>query len=57
MSLVEKRKMELQGVNNLGKTFSEYIESIGQSRELSLAKTRIEEAIMWAEQHLKREAA
>lgn len=30
------------------------IDSIGQSRELSLAKTKIEEAVMWAVKHVTR---
>jgi hypothetical protein len=32
--------------------FHNYIEALGQSRELSLAKTKIEEAVMWAVKHI-----
>lgn len=32
--------------------FHQLCDSMGQSRELSLAKTKIEEAVMWAVKHL-----
>ena len=36
------------------RAFIEVIDAIGKSREMSLAKTRIEEAVMWATKHLSR---
>lgn len=45
-------QMELQAVQNLGRTFRAYIETMGKSRELSLALTKLDEAEMWALKHL-----
>lgn len=46
LSDVEKEQM--QTVKDKGLDFLLYIDSIGESRELSLAKTKVEEAVMWA---------
>jgi hypothetical protein len=46
----EKAQMIL--VKDLGLRFWQTIDGIGQSRELALAKTRIEEAVMWAVKHI-----
>lgn len=45
---------QMQTCKDMGFAFHEYVESIGQSRELSLAKTKIEEAVMWAVKHITR---
>jgi len=45
---------QMQRVKDLGLRFYEECDAIGQSRELSLAKTKIEEAVMWAVKHLTR---
>ena len=34
-----------------GERFIDMMNQLGQSRELSLAKTKIEEAVMWATKH------
>lgn len=47
-------KHNMQVIKDLGLKFHEQLESMGQSRELSLAKTRVEEAVMWAVKHLTR---
>lgn len=50
--LDEKEKFTMKQIKDHGLEFLEYIENIGQSRELSLAKTKIEEAVMWAVKHV-----
>lgn len=41
-------KAHMQAIKDRGLEFVELIDGIGQGRELSLAKTKIEEAVMWA---------
>lgn len=48
----EKKRMEV--IKDTGLSFYNLIESLGASRELSLAKTKIEEAVMWAVKHVTR---
>lgn len=50
--LDEAEKLNMTKVKDLGLEFHELVESIGTSRELSLAKTKIEEAVMWAVKHI-----
>ena len=50
LSHIEKNMM--QAIKDKGLELHELIESIGQSRELSLAKTKTEEAVMWAVKHI-----
>lgn len=50
LSQIEKNMM--QAIKDKGLELHELIESIGQSRELSLAKTKTEEAVMWAVKHI-----
>ncbi len=54
--LSESEKLDMQVVKDLGRTFWEYLDGCGsginQTRELSLAKTKIEEAVMWAVKHI-----
>lgn len=50
LSQIEKNMM--QAIKDKGLELHELIESIGQSRELSIAKTKTEEAVMWAVKHL-----
>lgn len=47
-------KDQMQAIKDQGLAFWEYLESIGASRELSLAKTAIEESVMWAVKHVTR---
>lgn len=47
-------KQTMQAIKDKGLELHDLIESIGQSRELSLAKTKTEEAVMWAVKHLTR---
>jgi hypothetical protein len=50
--LSDDEKNLMQAIKDKGLELHELIESIGQSRELSLAKTKTEEAVMWAVKHL-----
>lgn len=52
--LSDTEKAQMQSIKDAGLSFHNLIESIGQSRELSLAKTKIEEAVMWAVKHVTR---
>lgn len=52
--LSDNEKQAMQAIKDKGLELHDLIESIGQSRELSLAKTKTEEAVMWAVKHLTR---
>lgn len=52
--LSDAEKAQMQKIKDMGLDFHNFIESVGQSRELSLAKTKIEEAVMWAVKHVTR---
>ena len=52
--LTEAEKETMRLVKDSGLNFVNSIDAIGASRELSLAKTRIEEAVMWAVKHITR---
>lgn len=50
LSDVEKQRM--QAIKDKGLELHELITGIGRSRELSLAATKTEEAVMWAVKHI-----
>ena len=50
--LTDTEKLNMQAVKDYGLGFYELVGVIGQSRELSIAKTKIEEAVMWAVKHI-----
>lgn len=50
--LTEEEKAMMQKIKDDGLAFWELIDSIGASRELSVAKTKIEESVMWAVKHV-----
>ena len=50
--LTEEDRTQMQQIKDTGLEFWEQIGDIGTSRELSLAKTKIEEAVMWATKHI-----
>jgi len=52
--LSEAEKADMKAIKDAGLHLLELIEKMGQSRELSLAKTKTEEAVMWAVKHLTR---
>jgi hypothetical protein len=50
--LTDAEKANMQKVKDLGLDFYALLHNIGNSRELSLAKTKCEEAVMWAVKHI-----
>ena len=50
--LSDVEKSQMTAIKDLGLDLIELIEGIGQSRELSIAKTKTEEAVMWAVKHV-----
>lgn len=50
--LNDKEKDQMKTIKDLGLQFHEFLETLGGSREVSLAKTRIEEAVMWGVKHI-----
>jgi hypothetical protein len=45
---------DMERVKDMGLAFWIVLDKLGDSRELSLAKSRIEEAVMWATKHITR---
>jgi hypothetical protein len=52
--LTDAEKAAMQKIKDDGLALHEYFESLGFSRELSVAKIKIEEAVMRAVKHLTR---
>ena len=50
--LTEEEKIAMKTVKDMGLAFHEYVKELGTSRELSLAATKIEEAVMWSVKHI-----
>lgn len=50
--LSEEEKQLMVEIKDLGAELLAKIEGIGSSRELSIAKTKTEEAVMWAVKHI-----
>lgn len=50
--LSDAEKQQMQQIKDLGLQFHELCDTVGASRELSLAKTKIEEAVMWSVKHI-----
>lgn len=50
--LSDEEKAIMQKIKDLGLEFHNLIDSAGHSREISLAKTKVEEAVMWAVKHI-----
>ncbi|MCG7508518.1 DUF7681 family protein [Mesorhizobium retamae] len=50
--LSEQEKAAMQEIKDIGLAFHDRIAALGNSRELSIAKTKIEEAVMWAVKHI-----
>lgn len=50
--LSDEEKAAMQKLKDDGLALHEFINSLGNSRELSLAKTKVEEAVMWAVKHI-----
>ena len=52
--LSDADKANMLAIKDMGLTFHDLVDGMGQGRELSLAKTKIEEAVMWAVKHITR---
>lgn len=52
--LSDEEKAQMQVIKDMGLEFHAYVKSLGAGRELSLAQTKIEEAVMWAVKHITR---
>ena len=50
--LTDAEKANMQAIKDEGLKFHELVSGMGNSREISLAKTKIEEAVMWAVKHI-----
>lgn len=50
--LSDAEKANMSTIKDMGLEFHEFVDGVGQSREISLAKTKIEEAVMWAVKHV-----
>ena len=50
--LSDAEKANMAKIKDMGLEFHELISGIGKSREISLALTKIEEAVMWAVKHI-----
>ena len=46
--LSDDEKTQMVAIKDIGAQFLNLCDGVGTSRELSLAKTKIEEAVMWA---------
>lgn len=52
--LSDQEKDQMLALKDMGLAFVESCDRIGSSRELSIAKTKMEEAVMWAVKHITR---
>lgn len=50
--LNDNEKAQMSAIKDKGLELWTMIEAMGQSRELSVAKTKTEEAVMWAVKHI-----
>jgi len=51
-TLSDKEKAHMVELKDLGAAFLSKCDEVGQSREMSLAKTNAEQAVMWAVKHV-----
>lgn len=50
--LTDSEKQQMQAIKDQGLAFYSCLDTLGSSREISLAKTKLEEAVMWAVKHI-----
>lgn len=50
--LSDAEKTAMLWVKDKGREMHEYLTNLGVSREIAVAKTKIEEAVMWAVKHI-----
>lgn len=53
-TLSAEEKSQMQQAKDFGLKFHDLLTDIGSSRELSIAKTKLEEVVMWAVKHITR---
>ena len=53
-ALSEEENTVISNIKECGQNFLQLLEDAGDSREISLAKTKVEEAVMWAVKHVTR---
>ena len=51
-TLNDEEKASMKAFKDMGLEFVQMCDVVGSSRELSLAKTKMEEAVMWAVKHV-----
>ena len=51
-TLSDDEKVQMKRIKDIGLELITAIDEQGQSRELSLAKTKAEESVMWAVKHI-----
>jgi hypothetical protein len=51
-ALTDAEKANMAAIKQKGGEFHDFIAGMGNSREVSVAKTKIEEAVMWAVKHI-----
>lgn len=52
--LSDDMKENMQRIKDIGLQLHEALDAIGESREISIAKTKAEESVMWAVKHITR---
>jgi hypothetical protein len=50
--LTDQEREDVYRIRDMGRVMIEMINELGGSRELSLAKTKVEEAVFWAIKHI-----
>ena len=50
--LSDEEKVAMQALKDEGLKFWNQIDALGASREISIAKTKLQEAVMWSVKHL-----
>ena len=50
--LSDAEKQQMQAVKDKGLELWDLLDTIASSREISLAKTKVEEAVMWGVKHI-----
>lgn len=50
--LSDEEKLSMRDIKDLGFHFWSVLDALGTSRELAIAKTKIEESVMWAVKHI-----
>jgi hypothetical protein len=52
--LSDTEKNRIKFIKDTAQELYEYYDSLGDSREVSLARTKLEESVMWAIKHITR---